>query len=163
STRSRPCRATSAPPARWSRPELCRTGPGGTPPGPRPNWSWPCRVEALLDGAPVHDVPPRVQVLGPAVLVGQVVRVLPDVDPEHRAAGPVLHRRPALVGRRVPGEPGAVPDEPCPAGAEPLRAGVVDGHLQLVEAAERVVDRVGERAARLAAAVRRHDRPEERV
>ena len=42
-----------------------------------------CR-EALRDLRPVHDVPPRVDVVRAAVLVLQVVGVLPDVDAEQR-------------------------------------------------------------------------------
>src|SRR3954470_9127550 len=94
------------------------------------------RVEALLDGVPVDDVPPGAEVLGPAVLVRQVVRVLPDVYAEERHVVPVLHRRAVLIGRGVDGEAGAVPDEPGPARAEALDSGVVDRRLQLVEATE---------------------------
>src|SRR3954452_4741752 len=39
-------------------------------------------AEALRDGIPVDDVPPRLDVVGPAVLVVQVVRVLPHVEAE---------------------------------------------------------------------------------
>src|SRR5690349_5782844 len=35
------------------------------------------------DLTPVHDVPPRREIIGAAVLIFQIVRVLPDVDAEY--------------------------------------------------------------------------------
>src|ERR1700691_912996 len=68
------------------------------------------------DGRPVHDVPPRVEVVGAAVLVLEVVGVLPDVDAEQRdlAGGD----RVVLVGAADHGEAVGVEHEPGPAGAE---------------------------------------------
>src|SRR5262249_60427428 len=68
---------------------------------------------ALCDRRPVDHVPPGLEVFGAAVLVLEVVRVLPDVDPEQRLVR--LHDRRVLVRRRVDPEPGAVVDEPPPA------------------------------------------------
>src|SRR4029453_5268801 len=45
---------------------------------------------------PVHDVPPGIDVVGAAVLVEQVVGVLPDVEAEDGRAA--LHHRVVLVG-----------------------------------------------------------------
>jgi hypothetical protein len=56
--------------------------------------------------------------------------VLPDVDPEQRLVR--LHDRRVLVRQGVDGEVRAVVDEPGPAGAETVDAGVVDLLLQLV-------------------------------
>ena len=42
--------------------------------------------EALPDFAPVDDVPPRGEIVGAAVLILQVIRVLPHVDAENRAS-----------------------------------------------------------------------------
>ena len=57
----------------------------------------------------------------------------------------------------------AVVDHPRPAAAEARGAGLVDRGLELLEIAERAVDRVGHRALRRAAGVRRHQLPEHRV
>ena len=112
-------------------------------------------------GVPVDDVPPRVDVVRALVLVLEVVGVLPDVDAEQRrlAAG----ERRVLVGAADHGEAGAVVDEPGPAGAELVDAGLLQRALEVRERAERGVDRVGQGAARLAAAVGAHPGPEERV
>src|SRR5438552_16632111 len=55
------------PRARWLRKRKRTTLPG---------------CESLVDLRPVDDVPPRVDVVGTAVLVLRIVRVLPDVDAE---------------------------------------------------------------------------------
>src|SRR5881409_3501698 len=52
--------------------------------------------ESLVDLRPVDDVPPRVDVVWTAVLVLQIVRVLPDVDAEHDLLA--FHQRAVLVG-----------------------------------------------------------------
>src|SRR5712691_1466720 len=113
------------------------------------------------DLLPVDDVPPGGEVVGAAVLVLEVVGVLPDVDAEQRHLA--VADRAVLVRRRQHGETGAVPDEPRPAAAEALDAGVVHRRLQLVEAAEHGLDRRPQLPVRVAAAVRAHDLPEERV
>ncbi len=87
--------------------------------------------------------------------------MLPDVDPEQRSLA--VHDGRVLVRGRQDGESGAVPDEPGPAAAEPLDACVVHLLLERVDPAEGRLDRVGERARRLPAAVRAHDLPEEAV
>src|SRR5262249_43267643 len=98
--------------------------------GERPSWPWICgtagpqreaervaraplRVaakpslalrlrEALGDGVPVDDVPPRIEVFVAAVLVAQVVGVLPDV---HAQDGDLaLHQRAVLVQRALNGQ-----------------------------------------------------------
>ena len=38
--------------------------------------------ETLGNGVPIHDVPECVDVVGTAVLVVEIVGVLPDIDPE---------------------------------------------------------------------------------
>ena len=67
-------------------PDLCRlrvapatSAMGGGLSAIRP---WPsCNVAGLV---PVHGVPPRLQIVAAAVLVFQVIGVLPDVDADHR-------------------------------------------------------------------------------
>src|SRR4249920_1589266 len=55
-------------------------------------------VEARRDGVPVDDVPPCLEVVGPAVLVVEVVGVLPHVDAEERYV--TVHDGRVLVRRR---------------------------------------------------------------
>ena len=87
--------------------------------------------------------------------------MLPDVDPEQRDVA--LHDRRVLVRGRVDREARAVPDEPGPAAPEALHASVVDRSAQVVEGAERVLDRRAQHSAGLAASVRAHDLPEHGV
>jgi hypothetical protein len=59
-----------------------------------------CKVLGYL--VPVHDIPPVRNVLGPAVLVLEVVSVFPDVEAkngEHDRVGDALHQGVVLVGR----------------------------------------------------------------
>src|SRR3954452_8787078 len=65
---------------------------------------------ALPDGVPVDHVPDRGQVVGPAVLVLQVVGVLPHVDAEQRCLA--LEDRRVLVGGAGHLELAAVEQEP---------------------------------------------------
>src|SRR5215207_7853843 len=61
---------------------------------------WLSRLELLVpppDLGPVHDVPPCLDVVGAAVLVLEVVRVLPHVETHHRL--PSFHQRVVLVRR----------------------------------------------------------------
>src|SRR6266446_3927177 len=71
----------------------------------------------LADGVPVHHVPPGFDVIGPAVLIVQIVRVLPNVHAQNRLVP--LHERIVLVGRRDDFELTAlVFDQPSPTAAE---------------------------------------------
>src|SRR5262245_10410373 len=72
--------------------------------------------EALVDLRPVHDVPPGVDVVGPAVLILQIVGVLPHVEAEHDFLA--FHQRAVLVGAALDGELAALIDHPRPAAAE---------------------------------------------
>src|SRR4051812_5951776 len=58
-----------------------------------------CGGVALGDLAPVHHVPPRLEIIGTAVLVRQVIGMLPDVVAEQRA--PAVHDRSVLVRPRL--------------------------------------------------------------
>src|SRR3954449_4303818 len=93
---------------------------------------------------PVDHVPPRLEVVRALVLVLEVVGVLPDVDSDQRRL-PRGDRR-VLVGGARHREPRAVVHEPGPAAAELADARGVHLLLELVEAAEGLVDAVGQRA-----------------
>src|SRR5919198_5986758 len=86
------------------------------------------RLVALGDLAPVDGVPPRVDVVGAPVLVLQVVGVLPDVDADER--GLALGDWVVLVGRADDRQSGPVVDEPRPAGAELVDAGLLELRLE---------------------------------
>src|SRR5262249_33564667 len=73
-------------------------------------------VGATADLVPVDDAPEGRDVAGTAILVVEVVRVLPDVEPEERHVA--VHDRAVLIRGRLPLEAGPIPAEPRPAGAE---------------------------------------------
>src|SRR6185437_8175842 len=97
-----------------------------------------CPFEALVDFVPVHGVPPRGKVVGAAVLVLQVIRVLPHVIAEDRKMP--LGKRVVLVRRGDDLQFAAIPDEPSPPRAELLRGGIVELLLQIVKAAKVLLD-----------------------
>src|SRR4029453_666979 len=70
-------------------------------------------LQVLRDLVPVNDVPPRFQVVRAAVLIVEVVRVLPDVDAEDRRLP--IHERAVLVGGTQDLELALRSDEPGPA------------------------------------------------
>src|SRR5262245_11415673 len=117
----------------------------------------PESAQALVHFRPVDHVPPRGEVVRPAVLILQVVRVLPHVDAENRLLA--VHQRTVLVRAALDHQLSALIDHPRPAAAEAARAGFVDLVLEGIEAAERAGDRAGRRTA----GVRAHDLPEHRV
>src|SRR5690606_5693566 len=89
---------------------------------------------APVDLVPVDRVPPLADVVRAAVLVLEVVGVLPDVDAEERLEA--LHHRGILVRQTDDvGVALGVEDEPRPAGAELAGGGLVEGLLEGVEAA----------------------------
>lgn len=104
-----------------------------------------CGEVVFLGGIPVYDIPKRGDIVGAAVLVEEVVRVLPDVDHEDAAAfdasNGFAHQRAVLVGRRRDRELFIRGDKkPGPAGTKAGRRGFVKFLLQLCEAAKGRVD-----------------------
>src|SRR5450759_2327262 len=87
--------------------------------------------QSLVHFRPVHDVPPRRDVIGPAVLILQVVRMLPDVDAEDDLLA--FHQRTVLVRGALDDELAALIDHPGPAAAEASGAGLADSLLERVE------------------------------
>src|SRR5215831_12026223 len=122
-----------------------------------------CFFEALVDFGPVDDVPPGGEVVGAAVLVLEVVGVLPDVISEDRVEA--LAERRVLVGRRDDLQLATLDHKPAPSGAELLGSGLVEGLLEGFKIAEVLLDLVGEGSARRAADAggigRAHDRPKD--
>src|SRR3989442_3251704 len=118
-------------------------------------------TQPLVDFGPVDDVPPRVDVFRPAILVLQVVGVLPHVDAEDDLL--VFHQRAVLVRAAFDHELAALIQHPRPPAAEAADARLLHFVLELVEAPERRVDRARDRAGRRAAGFWSHDLPEHRV
>src|ERR1700719_2551083 len=98
------------------------------------------KLVILGHSVPVHHVPPGLDVIGPAVLVIQIVSVLPNVDSEDRSAfsagNSFSHQRTVLIGSGNNFQVAAVAfNEPGPAAAEPLYSGVREFFLKLIKSA----------------------------
>src|SRR5271170_1774371 len=108
--------------------------------------------EAFVDFVPVDGVPPGGEIFGTAVVVFQVVGVLPDVVAKDGivalADGAVLIRR----GHDVDFTSGFA-GEPDPSAAELFDAGIVEFGLKIFEVAEGFRDCVGDGAGGIAAAL----------
>src|SRR3984885_2111681 len=110
---------------------------------------------------PIYDVPPRRNVIRPLVLILQIIRMLPNVEPEHRLR--LQRNRRVLVRRRVDRQLSILHDKPCPARTKSSGASRGKLRLEFIERSERRFNRVAQRALRLAASALLHLRPEERV
>src|SRR6185503_4106740 len=110
---------------------------------------------------PVNNVPPRLEVISAPVLILQVIGVLPHIDPDNRRIA--VHQRAVLIWRGNYFEPSTLPDQPCPSTPEAAHTRGAEFFLKLIEAAESGVDVIREFAFRLAAGIRSHDAPKERV
>lgn len=91
------------------------------------------------DGAPVYDVPNRTKVFRLAVLVLQVVRVLPGVNPKKRLE--VAHNRILVrTGYQRQSTRSLVLDEPCPPRALDARKSSIGLLLQVIKGSEILLD-----------------------
>jgi hypothetical protein len=120
------------------------------------------RGEALVDFVPIDYVPPRGEIFGAAVVVLQVVGVLPDVVAEDGVEA--LGERVVLVGggNDLNAAVGFA-SEPNPSGAELFCTGVIEFRLEVVEVSERFLDCFGHGASGIASALGLHDLPEHGV
>src|ERR1700678_1732411 len=95
--------------------------------------------EALVDFVPVHHVPPGRQVFGAAVVVLEVVGMLPDVIAENGEQA--LRDWAVLVGRANDLHFAAwLASQPNPSAAELFDAGFVELGLEILEVAESFLD-----------------------
>src|SRR5512139_1660183 len=117
-------------------------------------------VEQRLHVFPVHEVlDERLEVVRAAVAIVDVVGVLPDVAAEDR--GGAVHQRILAVRGLGDFELAVLDLQPAPAGAELTDARGLEIGLELVEAAEVLVDLLLELARQLgAAAIGLHPAPE---
>ena len=96
-------------------------------------------LKALRNGAPVDDLPDGAEVLGLAVLVLQIVGVLPSVD-THEGLEVAGHGVLVGAGDETEGARGLVLDEPGPAGALDASQGGVGLLLQVLKGTKVLVD-----------------------
>src|SRR6202030_500085 len=102
----------------------------------------PARSVIPGDRVPVDHVPPGFDIIGPAVLVIQVVGVLPNIDAENRCI--TVHERTVLVRRRDDFELATlVLDQPRPTAAETADARGGQFLLESIEATAGGLDIVG--------------------
>src|SRR5438132_8222188 len=90
--------------------------------------------ESLVDLRPVDDVPPRGDVIGPAVLVLQIVRMFPHVDPKYDLLA--FHQRAVLVGAAFDRGLPTLIEHPRPPAAQAADRGLGDLLFERIEAAE---------------------------
>jgi hypothetical protein len=122
--------------------------------------------EICLGLRPVHDVPPRFHVVRTAILVVQVIGVLPHIEAQNgraTATGRFPHQGIILVGGRANGELAVFHAQPRPAGTEPAGCRRGELFLKSFEAAEILRDRFSKFADWLALGVRLHELPEKAV
>src|SRR5229473_8399281 len=118
--------------------------------------------QVLRDEFPVHEVIEEgLDEVRPAVLVVEVVGMLPHIAGEER--GVALSHRVDRVGRLHHLERAAIEHEPSPAAAELAGRRLLELLLELVEAAEGLLDRLEDLTGGLAAAARPQAIPEEGV
>src|SRR6266478_3154382 len=120
------------------------------------------RLVALVDFFPVDYAPPRLQILGAAVVVFEVVGVLPDVIAEDGIEA--LRDGTVLVGSGDDFHFAfCVACQPYPSAAELAYSGGVEFLLEGFEVAESLLDHVGDGTAGIASALGLHDFPEHGV
>src|SRR5690606_38172127 len=120
---------------------------------------------AALHLGPVDHLEECRDVVRASVLVLQVVGALPHVQAQDRgiARADVLHQRVVLGGGALHQELAVgIDDQPGPAAAEAALGGLGEPLLERVEAANVALDALGHLALRLATAIGRHHRPEQR-
>src|SRR6266478_508898 len=114
----------------------------------------------LGDCVPVHHVPPSFDVVGPAVLVIEIISVFPNIHSEDRRVS--VHERAVLVRGGYNFKFSTfVFNQPRPTAAEATGPSCGELLFKCIETSERGFDIIGEFAFRFAASVRAHDRPEE--
>src|SRR5436190_11023230 len=120
-----------------------------------------CGCQPTCNLGPVDDVVECADVVWAAILVIQVIGVLPHVETQD--GGPPLGNRAILVGSAFDDQFALVDRQPGPATAEAGRRGFRELFLERGEAAERALDRLADCTGWLATAARTHDCPEQRM
>ena len=99
------------------------------------------RLKAFGNFCPVDDVPPCADVIGAAVLVVEIVGVLPDIEAEDGFAEigictEAFHEWVVLVGRAGNFEFAILQDQPCPARAETFCGSFTEGFFEIIHRAK---------------------------
>ena len=81
------------------------------------------------------DLEEGLDVVRPAVLVVEIVGMLPDIDSENRDAVSI-HKRIVLIGRRADAEAALTNSQPCPTTAEASHCRLVESGFELLKRAE---------------------------
>ena len=121
--------------------------------------------EAAVDLVPIHQGPPGLDVVRPAVLILEVVGVLPDVEAQQRRSpldAGQIHQGVVLVGGAGDGELAiGAADQPGPAGAEAARRRLVERRLHRFQGTEAGGDGLSQLGGGLTPLARwRHHGPE---
>src|SRR5688572_24023485 len=125
-------------------------------------WSLLVRGVELGDVRPIDHVPPRIDIVGAAVLVIEVVGVLPDIETEDRDLA--FHHRRILIGGAGDAETATrLDDEPRPTATKTAGRSGLELRLEVVEAAKRGIDGGRKVTGGHAFGVRPHDVPEQVV
>src|SRR6267378_2085666 len=84
-----------------------------------------CRSVALVDGLPVHRVPPCPEVVGAAILIGEIIGVLPHIVAEQGMLA--VHHRTVLVRKGLERQSAVLRDrDKGPARTEHFQAGGIE-------------------------------------
>src|SRR5579871_3854189 len=92
------------------------------------------RIEPVFDFFPVHYIPPGRHVIRPAILVLQVVCVLPDIQAHHRRLP--FHQRAVLIRGGVDIDLTTRLNQPSPSRTKTPSSRGIEFFLETVEAAE---------------------------
>jgi len=127
-----------------------------------------CRGETLVHFVPIHHVPPTLQIIGAAILVLQVVRVLPHIHAKNGRAERVngaLHKWIVLIRRADHFKRAAwFHNQPRPTTTETFHATVGKFGFEIFHGAKRFCNgRAQLRTWRAAATCWRHNLPEHAV
>src|SRR4030095_7005448 len=113
-------------------------------------------LEPFPHHRPVHHIPPRGDVVGAAVLVLEVIGVLPHVTAQDDSLA--RHHGTVLVGRALDRDgTRLVARAPAPASADPAHARLLELFFEAGETTEALVDRICQGTGRLIGSARSHD------
>src|SRR5262245_44150674 len=113
------------------------------------------------DEVPIDDIEPGGDVFGTAILIFEVIGVLPDIQAEQGLKA--VAQRSILVGSGLNAQFFAVDDEPGPAAAEDFGGGISEFFFEAGKVAKAFIDSLGEFAFGFAAAAFLHHLPKKRV
>src|SRR6267378_3554828 len=119
------------------------------------------RLVALVDFFPVDHAPPSLQILGTAVVVFEIVGVLPDIVAENGIEA--LRDGVVLVRRGEDFYSFCVACQPYPSATKLAYTGGVEFFLEGLEVAKSLLDHVADGTAGIASALGLHDGPEHGV